>query len=89
MNNEFVILFFLTSWCVTSILSKLILLIPSPIMRIGIALVVACLGGIGAVNASKLQMRSHEAYYAALVVSIATMMMGVAQSVFSCCQLSP
>lgn len=89
MNNEFVILVFLTSWCVTSILSKLILLIPSPIMRIGIALVVACLGGIGAVNASKLQMRSHEAYYAALVVSIATIMVGVTQSLFSCCQLSP
>ena len=49
---------------------------PSPVMQIGAALVVACLGGIGAVNASKLQMRSHEAYYAALVVSIATMMMG-------------
>lgn len=87
MNNELVILAFLTSWCVTSILSKIILLMPSPVMQIGAALVVAFLGGIGAVNASKLQMRSHEIYYAALVVSVATTMMGVAQALFSCCQL--
>ena len=37
MNNELVILAFLTSWCVTSILSKIILLMPSPVMQIGAA----------------------------------------------------
>ena len=85
---KFRIFAFLMSFLLCQIWLQLFRVMPTPMMQIGVALIILSMGIIAAMNAWQLQMRSLMLYYTVLVCGIASALVGVMGVLYSFLSLS-
>lgn len=85
---KFRIFAFLMSFLLCQIWIQLFRVILTPMMQIGVALIILSMGIIAAMNAWQFQMRSLLLYYAFLVCGIASALIGVMGILYPLLRLS-